>query len=126
LLGAALMAVAIFVPQKPVAKIAPRLAVVTTHSVISTWVQAPAYDLAAPVPVPEPATVEVAATAAPMSWPALVDPRATDCDAHARRQIAQALGALGEDWCAGIVARALAEETDADVRSALSEAFATG
>jgi hypothetical protein len=115
LLGAALMAVAIFVPQKPVTKIAARPPAVVVHNAISTWMEPP---LSPPA--------GLLATVKPISWPTLLDSRATDCDIDARREIAQALGALGEHWCAGIIARALDEETDADVRLALSQAAAAG
>jgi hypothetical protein len=110
LLGAALMAVAIFVPQKPFVRVMARPALIA-HATIATWHEAPLSD------------TPVQTLDAPLLWPALIDARATHCDAPARAEIVRALGALGEDWCGPILRRALDEETDAGVRLALMQAL---
>ncbi|MBV8581212.1 MAG: hypothetical protein JOZ86_11350 [Candidatus Eremiobacteraeota bacterium] len=65
-----------------------------------------------------------AASSAGVTWPSLIDPRAVGCDVAGRRALADALGTVGGAWAAGIVRRALAEETDAGVRDALGAALA--
>jgi hypothetical protein len=57
------------------------------------------------------------------AWPALVDPRASACDAAARLGLVEALAAVRTPWSEAILRRALADEPDVDVRDAVAAAL---
>lgn len=57
-------------------------------------------------------------------WPALVEATAIACDARARIDLADALGALQSPWAAAILQQAYETEGDPDVRSAIAKALA--
>ena len=58
-------------------------------------------------------------------WPALVEASATACDAHARIDLADALGALGSSWAASILRQAYETEPDPAVRTAIASALSS-
>jgi hypothetical protein len=96
--GTALMAVAIFGPfRKPVME---------TDDV-----------------VPNDATPAVE-TIVSAQWPVLVEATALACDARARIDLADALGALQSPWAEAILRQAYETEADPDVRSAIASALA--
>jgi len=138
LVGTGLMAVVIFAPQR-----APAQRTTVSFAPppsLDRWAAAdPVSDRWASVdPVsdrwsPAPASIDLRAEAAvrleadvraDVVWPSLIDPRATGCDVAGRRALADALAVVGGAWAAGIVRRALVEETDAGVRDALGAALA--
>jgi hypothetical protein len=118
LLGAALMAIAIFAPRRAVAGAlaggalqAPRPAESRgdMNELPEPWFpDAPIPRAAAPVP----------------TWHLLVDPRAAACDAAARWELVDALGAVRAPWAEVILVRALDDESDPDVRNAVRAALA--
>ena len=55
----------------------------------------------------------------PCAWPALLDPRATGCDAAARCALVDALATLRTPWSEDVLRRALAEEPHPAVRAAI-------
>ncbi|MEO7040305.1 MAG: hypothetical protein ABI186_09780 [Candidatus Elarobacter sp.] len=115
LLGAALLAVAIFAPKSTRAA-APPVAVVVA---VDRWATAlgPA---AEDPPAPEPRrTNEVAP-----SWPERFDPRAAGCDAAARIALIGALAEVRAGWAESLLRSAFGEETDPHVRGALEDALA--
>lgn len=66
------------------------------------------------------------ATRAPVAtapWTALVEASATACDAPARIDLAEALGALQSSWAETILRTAFETEPDPDVRSAIATAL---
>jgi hypothetical protein len=114
LLATALMAVVIFAPERvaarPTISFAPPLVPAAQLPQIERW--EPESDL----------FLDTAATAAPPeppAWPALVDPRATGCDVRARLALVEALVTVGAPWSRAILQRALDDERDPDVRSAV-------
>jgi HEAT repeat protein len=56
-------------------------------------------------------------------WPALVEATAIACDARARIDLADALGALQSPWAEAILRQAYETESDPDVRSAIASAL---
>lgn len=58
-------------------------------------------------------------------WPALVDASAEACDARARIDLADALGALSSAWAEAILLQANETETDPAVRAAISSALSS-
>jgi hypothetical protein len=70
---------------------------------------------------PEP--VETPAEAA--QWPALVEASAVACDARARIDLADALGALQSGWAETILRQAYDTERDPTVRSAIASALSS-
>ena len=75
-----------------------------------------------PVKEPEdtPPAVETVVSA---QWPALVEATAIACDARARIDLADALGALQSPWAESILRQAYETESDPDVRSAIAAAL---
>ena len=61
----------------------------------------------------------------PGPWPALVEPSAGACDAAARIDLAEALGALQSPWSESILRHALATESDPGVRLAIAAALSS-
>lgn len=59
------------------------------------------------------------------AWPALVDATAVACDAHARIDLADALGTLRSAWAESILRRAYDTEPDPSVRSAIASALSS-
>jgi len=93
MLGAALLAVALFVPR-------PQKA--------STLAALP------PIVQVSDCVVDVASVQerADIAWPLLLDAHAGALDASARRSLLESLVAIGEPWCEPILATACTEETD--------------
>jgi hypothetical protein len=95
LLGTALMAVVIFVPSR----------------------------------VPAPATISFSPPASPCAiartpaWPALIDHRASGCDAAARLDLVEALASLRTPWSEAVLNGALDDEPDPAVRAAVVAAL---
>jgi hypothetical protein len=58
-------------------------------------------------------------------WPALVEATAIACDAHARIDLADALGALQSSWAEAILRQAYETESDPAVRSAIASALSS-
>jgi hypothetical protein len=103
LVGAALMAIAILAPHR---------------------LPPPSAYLSAP---PEPGQISAlpGAGIAEPSWPQLVDPVATYCNADARRALVDALALLETPWSLAILRQALADETDSAVAAAIASALAS-
>jgi hypothetical protein len=126
LLGTALMAVVIFAPAPVAAKVTLSLAppLAPSPSPLERWAPPPpvlseSWDLRTEFPIDvihDDATVAQAAPA----WPALVDPRAANCDAAARLALADALATVRAPWADAILQRALDDEPDALVRDAIA------
>ncbi len=57
-------------------------------------------------------------------WPVLVEATAIACDARARIDLADALGALQSPWAESILRQAYETEGDPDVRTAIASALA--
>jgi hypothetical protein len=89
-------------------------------------------------PFRKPVDVESDAGAAPVhtaiaangepdvaQWPALVEATAIACDAHARIDLADALGALQSSWAEAILRQAYETEPDPAVRSAIASALSS-
>ena len=74
-----------------------------------------------------PVVPAIAAEAVPAHahWPALVEATAVACDAHARIDLADALGALRSSWAETILRRAYETEPDPAVRSAIASALSS-
>ena len=79
----------------------------------------------APVEQWEPPAIDEpgAASAAEAAWPALVDPRASACDAAARLGLVEALASVRTPWSDAILRRACADEPDPEVRAAVVAAL---
>ncbi len=92
MLGAALLALALFTPRTRSLPIVPAIAVAAI-----------AENSAATHPSPSPLQ---------LAWPQLVDSNAADLDADGRRALLEALVAIGEPWCAPILRVASDEERD--------------
>jgi hypothetical protein len=73
-------------------------------------------------PMPAGATGSVTTYERAIAWPTLVDADAGDLTVEERRQIIEMLALVGEPWCAQILARAYAEETD-PLREAVIDAI---
>lgn len=58
-------------------------------------------------------------------WPLLVEATAIACDARARIDLADALGALQSPWAESILRQAFESEADPDVRSAIASALSS-
>jgi len=78
-----------------------------------------------PVELDDVATSAGAATPADAQWPALVEATAIACDARARIDLADALGALQSPWAEAILRQAYETESDPDVRSAIASALSS-
>jgi uncharacterized membrane protein len=100
MLGAALLAVALFAPRM---RIDPKLPAVAVVAAVDENTAAP-----------QPASSRVA-------WPELVDVHAAHLDDRARRALLEALIAIGEPWCVPILRAARDEERD-DVLATLASA----
>ena len=98
MLGAALLAVALFAPRL---RIDPKLPVVAVVAAVLE-------NAAAPQP-----------TSPRVVWPELVDVHAAQLDDGARRALLEALIAIGEPWCMPILRAARDEERD-DVLATLA------
>jgi len=100
MLGAALLAIALFVPRSP--------------QVTSSALPPPAQvsDRIVAAEVVNVAESETVPESAALAWPLLIDVHAVALDASARRSLLESLVAIGESWCEPILAAALAEETD--------------
>jgi hypothetical protein len=74
-----------------------------------------------------PALATIAADGEPgiAQWPVLVEATAIACDAHARIDLADALGALQSSWAAAILRQAYETEPDPTVRSAIASALSS-
>jgi hypothetical protein len=75
-------------------------------------------------PVMESDDVPAVESLVATQWPALVEATAIACDARARIDLADALGALQSPWAEAILRQALESEADPDVRSAIATALA--
>jgi HEAT repeat protein len=71
----------------------------------------------------EPATD--AAQTATVQWPALVESSAVACDAQARIDLVDALGALQSEWAETILRKAYEGEPDPSVRAAIAAALSS-
>ena len=120
LLATALMAIVIFAPERAVVR--------PTISFAPPLGAAPVEAVAHALPPlerswePEPDGLDSVAPAAvsrPPAWPALVDPRAAGCDAGARLALVEALISVGTPWAREILQRALDDERDPGVRTAV-------
>jgi hypothetical protein len=109
LLGTALMAVVIFAPSRVPAPPTISFSPLPAPSAIERW---------EPLP-PEPAS---AAEPAP-AWPALIDRRASRCDAAARLGLVEALASVRTPWAEAILYAALEDESDPSVRAAVMTAL---
>ncbi len=116
LLGTVLMAVVIFAPSRVPAPVTTSFAPPPAPPAIDRW------EPPTPVEPWEPPAAEPAA-AHLLAWPALVDPRASGCDAAARLELVEALGAVRTSWSQAILCRALDEEPDPAVRVAVVTAL---
>jgi hypothetical protein len=118
-LGLALVAFAIFAPQRVTAAPAVSLAPPIAPPAL-TWSPSPLLEsfVAASEEVePEPLLAP--------RWPRLIDPLAADCDPPARAALVDALVTVATPWGHDVLLRAQMEETDPLVRSALDEALAS-
>jgi len=113
LLGTALMAVVIFAPSRALTPVAVSFAPPPTPPPLEKWETCRFEPWEPPVAPPPTA----AATAA---WPALVDPRASACDAAARLGLVEALGAVRSPWAEAILRQAMDDEPDPVVRDAVT------
>lgn len=125
LLGTALLTIAIFAPKR-----LPAMAPAAAPPPFATHVErfAPAALPSAHddpfardgafISVADASLDESVAERSP-SWPARVDPRATDCSADARIDLAAALAELRTPWADAILRHALDDESDARVLTAL-------
>ena len=113
LLATALMAVVIFAPSRVPAAVTTSFAPPPAPPAVERWEEAPAYE----PPAPEPAVSTVPA------WPALIDRRATGCDAAARLGLVDALASLRTPWSDAILYGALDNESDPVVRAAVVTAL---
>ncbi|HEV2642664.1 MAG TPA: HEAT repeat domain-containing protein [Candidatus Elarobacter sp.] len=122
LLGTALMAVVIFAPCRVPAPVTTSFAPTASPPPFERWEplpiahwEPPAIDLCDPLgddPV-----------AAGPAWVALVDPRASACDAAARLSLVEALASVRTPWADAILRRALDDEPDPGVRAAVVAAL---
>ncbi len=112
LLATALMAVVIFAPSRTAAPVAMSFAPPPAPPAMERWEPPPW----------EPTSADAAIRQTP-SWPALVDPRAADCDATARLAIVEALGTIRTRWAQTILSRAAQDDPDEPVRDAASAAL---
>jgi hypothetical protein len=120
LLATALMAVVIFAPERvaprPTISFAPPLAPAPLEPAPHTL---PRLERWEPESDSFLDTATVPAPLQPPAWPALVDPRAAGCDVHARLALVEALVTVETPWSRAILQRALDDENDPDVRSAV-------
>jgi hypothetical protein len=74
-----------------------------------------------------PAAVAAGPTLAPVTvaWPALVEASAIACDAQARIDLADALGALRSPWSESVLRQAHDSEPDPAVRAAIEAALSS-
>ena len=113
LLATALMAVVIFAPVRVPAAVTTSFAPPSAPPAVERWDEALAYE----PPAPEPAVLTVPA------WPALIDRRATGCDAAARLRLVDALASVQTPWSEAILFGALDDESDPSVRAAVVAAL---
>lgn len=106
MLGAALLAIALFVPR---ARIEPTLPPVVVGASLLTSAQTS----------PQ---IEVGSAA---SWPLLVDADAHALDRDARRALIETLDAIGEAWCEPLLRAACAEERDEELAALARRALRT-
>ena len=123
LLGTALMALAIFAPER-----ARPVATVSFAPPTDPFTSAPAESFTSAAAEPfAPATADSFAPGAVASsepgWPGLVDPRAAGCDAVARLALVDALAAVRAPWAEAILQRANGDEPDPLVRAAIRTAL---
>ena len=109
LLGTALMAVVIFAPSRVPVPATMSFSPPPAPSAIERWEPFQ----------PEPAG---AAEHAP-TWPALIDRRASGCDAAARLRLVEALASVRTPWSEAILYAALEDESDPSVRAAVVTAL---
>ena len=107
LLGTALMAVVIFAPSRVPAPATISFSPPPASSAIKRW---------------ETFQLEPAIACVP-SWPALIDRRASGCDATARLGLIEALASLRTPWSEAILFGALDDEPDPSVRAAVVSAL---
>ena len=113
LLGTALMAVVIFAPSRVPAEMTMSFAPSPTPPAVERWEPSPVIECWEPEP----------AIAHEPAWPALIDRRASGCDAAARMDLVKALAAVRTPWSEAILHRALDDEPDPTVHSAVVEAL---
>ena len=117
LIGAALLAVAIFAPQSP------RAVAVSVHvprpAAVDRSVPALADETPDPL-LPTPQRVRDA----PPTWPERFDPRAARSNAEARIELIGALAEVRAEWSDAVLRAAFDEETDPNVRRALEDVLA--
>ncbi|MDP9105313.1 MAG: HEAT repeat domain-containing protein [Candidatus Eremiobacteraeota bacterium] len=120
LLGTALMAVVIFAPSRVPVPVATSFAPPAPPPFeqwepcrFEQW-EPPAIDEAVAVAQPAVGTA---------AWPALVDARASGCDATVRLGLVEALGAVRTPWAETILRHALDDEPDPTVRDAVAAAL---
>jgi hypothetical protein len=117
LLGTALMAVVIFAPVSASAAHAPaaeRYSPLPFDAFAAEAFNAPFH---APEAMPYAETYREEP-----AWPALVDPSAAACEPVVRLALVEALTAVRAPWADAILRRALLDETDARVLTALERA----
>jgi hypothetical protein len=142
LLGTALMAVVIFAPSRVPAAVTASFAPPPAPPAVErwepstawepspTWEPSPAWQ---PWPAFEPCSLPATERREPPppepplahapAWPALIDRRASGCDAAARLAIVEALASVRTPWSEELLYRALDDESDASVRAAVVAAL---
>ena len=126
LLGTALMAVVIFAPSRVPAPVtvsfAPPPMPPMPPAPLEQWEPYGAEPWEPPA-IEEPVAVAAPELVAPAAWPALVDTRASGCDAAARLGLVEALGAVRTPWAEAILRRAMDDEPDPAVREVVAAAL---
>ena len=122
LLGTALMAVVIFAPTRVATPAAISFAPPPAPPLFDQWQPLPSEycEPLADEPFAPPPLATVSTGAA---WPAMVDQRASGCDAAARLGLVEALAAVGTPWSETILRHALDDEPDPAVRAAVVTAL---
>ncbi len=123
LLGTALMAVVIFAPARTVAPVTMSFAPPPAPPLFEQWEPFP-FDHSETSPVdPFAQSSATTSAAAVATWPALVDPRAAGCDSSARLGLVEALATVRAPWSETILCRALDDEPDPAVHTAIAAAL---
>jgi hypothetical protein len=126
LLGTALMAVVIFAPSRAPAPVTVSFAPPPKPPPPFEQWDPYGSEPWEPPAREEPGVVPPPAAVASEAWPALVDPRASGCDAAVRSGLVEALGAVRTPWAEAILRRAMDDERDPAVRDAVAAALGDG
>ncbi|HWT06646.1 MAG TPA: HEAT repeat domain-containing protein [Xanthomonadales bacterium] len=121
LLATALMAVVIFAPSRAPAAVATSFAPPAAPPAIERCEAIAArepWESSATIERCEPISPEPPSANAP-AWPALIDRRASGCDAAARLGLVEALASVRTAWSQEVLRRALDDENDPTVRAAV-------